>query len=282
MSTLAPPPDTSPDTSPGASPDASPDTSRSTPDFAPIPFSRVLSVELRKMFDTRSGFWLLASIGILAVLVTAAVVAFAPDDELTYQTFATAIGFPMAVVLPVIAILSVTSEWSQRTGLTTFTFVPARGRVIAAKALCSVGIGVVSIVLAAAVGALGNVVGTEIAGVDTVWDVSAMELLMIVVANVLGLLVGFMLGVVLRSSAGAIVVYFVYGFVLGGLTMILADAQQWFADLQPWVDFNYAQGALFDGVPSAQEWAQLGVSGFFWLVLPLAVGLRMVLRSEVK
>ncbi|MCW2759631.1 MAG: transporter permease, partial [Nocardioidaceae bacterium] len=87
----------------------------------PIPTSRIVGVELRKMFDTRSGFWLLASIGILAVLATAAVIAFAPDDELTYETFASAIGFPMAVVLPVIAILSVTSEWSQRTGLTTFT-----------------------------------------------------------------------------------------------------------------------------------------------------------------
>ena len=34
------------------------------------------------MFDTRSGFWLMASIGILAVLATGAVVLFAPDDEL--------------------------------------------------------------------------------------------------------------------------------------------------------------------------------------------------------
>ena len=70
----------------------------------------------------------------------------------------------MTVILPIVAILSVTSEWSQRTGLTTFTFEPGRGRVIAAKALCSVGVGVVSIALAAAIGAVGNVVGTAIAG----------------------------------------------------------------------------------------------------------------------
>ena len=262
---------------PSATPSATP-----PPAFAPIPFSRVVSVELRKMFDTRSGAWLMASIGILAVLATAAVVVLAPDEELTYEAFASAIGFPMAVILPVIAILSVTSEWSQRTGLTTFTFVPGRGRVIAAKALCSVGIGVVSIVLAAGIGALGNVAGTAIAGVDTVWDVSAAELLMIVLANVLGLLVGFMLGVLLRSSAAAIVGYFVYSFVLTGLTELLAVNQQWFADIRGWVDFNFAQGALFDGVPTAEQWGQLGVSGLIWLVLPLALGLRLVLRSEVK
>ena len=57
------------------------------------------------MFDTRSGFWLMASIGITRVLATGAVILFAPDDELDYESFAAAIGFPMAVILPIIAIL---------------------------------------------------------------------------------------------------------------------------------------------------------------------------------
>ena len=63
-----------------------------------------------------------------------------------------------------IALLSVTSEWSQRSGLTTFTLVPHRGRVIAAKASRAVAVGVASMVFAFAVGALGNVVGSAIAG----------------------------------------------------------------------------------------------------------------------
>ena len=78
------------------------------------------------MFDTRSGFWLMASIVITALLTTIATIAFAPDADLTYYTFAKAIGFPMTVVLPIIAILSITGEWSQRSGLTTFTLVPHR------------------------------------------------------------------------------------------------------------------------------------------------------------
>ena len=32
----------------------------------PIPTSRLVKVELRKMFDTRSGFWMLVSIGVLS------------------------------------------------------------------------------------------------------------------------------------------------------------------------------------------------------------------------
>src|SRR3954465_8725745 len=108
----------------------------------PSPTSRVIGVELRKMFDTRSGFWLLMSIAITSVLATGAVILWAPGSELTYDTFAAAIGFPSWVILPMIAILSVTSEWSQRSGLTTFTLVPNRGRVVSAKFAGAVVIGV--------------------------------------------------------------------------------------------------------------------------------------------
>ena len=52
-----------------------------------IPLSRIITTELRKMFDTRSGFWLLVSIGILAMLATAAVIVFASHEQLTYSTF---------------------------------------------------------------------------------------------------------------------------------------------------------------------------------------------------
>ena len=52
-------------------------TARPTP--ARIPMSRIVAVELRKSFDTRSGFWLMASIGILAVIATGASILFAPD-----------------------------------------------------------------------------------------------------------------------------------------------------------------------------------------------------------
>ena len=63
-------------------------------------------------------------------------------------------------------------------------------------------------------------------------------------ANVLGLMMGFMLGVLIRNSAGAIVGYFVYSFVLPTLFGLLAAIQDWFRDLQGWVDFNFAQAAL--------------------------------------
>ena len=247
-----------------------------------VPLSRVTGVELQKMFDTRSGFWLMAGIAILAALAAGAVVLFAPDSEITFSSFATAIGVPMNVILPVIAILSVTSEWSQRSGLTTFTLVPHRSRVVVAKLIASVGVGVVSVLLACAIGALGNLAGSALAGVDTVWDVTTADVARIILGNVLGLLVGFMLGVLIRSSAGAIVAYFVYSFVVPTLAMLLASSQGWFRDLQPWVDFNYATSALYDGSLTAQQWAHLGVTGVVWLLVPTLLGVWLVMRSEVK
>lgn len=248
----------------------------------PIGFGRLVAVELRKSFDTRAGFWLLASIGITGLLATAAVLLWAPDSELTFSTFASAIGFPMTVILPMVAVLLVTGEWSQRSGLTTFTLVPRRGRVIGAKAAVTVGLSLVSVVLAFVLGAVGTVLGSALLGVDRVWDIATVDVLNIALAQTLGMLIGFMLAAVIRHSAGAIVAYFVYSFVLTGLTELLAQTQDWFGDLRPWIDFNYAQSALFNGSLSATQWAHLGVTSVVWLVVPLLVGIRVLMRAEVK
>ena len=249
---------------------------------SPVPLGRIVAVELRKMFDTRAGFWLMASIGLANLLATVSVIAFAPDATQTYDNYAAAIGFPMAVILPMVAVLAVTGEFSQRTGLTTFTLVPHRGRVLVAKAVASLGVAVVSMLLAFGVGALGNLVGTAIAGVDTVWDISLAHAGYIVLGNVVGMTLGFTLGLVMRNTPGAIVGYFVISLVLPTIFGLLAAFQEWFSDLQPWVDLNYAQGALFEGTMGGAEWAHLGVTSLIWLVVPLAVGVRLVLRSEIK
>ena len=249
----------------------------------PIPTARLVKVELRKMFNTRSGFWMLISIGVLSVIATGAVIIFAPDSAVTYESFASAIGLPMSVILPMIAILAVTSEWSQRSGLTTFTLVPSRGRVIGTKAIATVLVGLASMAVALAVGALGNLAGSALAGVDTVWDVSLSTALQIVLGDLVGMAIGFTLGVVLRASAPAIVGYFVVSFVLPGVLALLALVREWFLDLQPWIDWNYTQAELFYGhTNTGKEWAMLGSTTMIWIVIPIVIGLLFLRRSEVK
>jgi ABC-2 type transport system permease protein len=260
---------------PGASP-AQPTTRQSR-----IPLSRIVAVELRKSFDTRAGFWLLAGIGIAALVTTGAVLLFAPSDQLTYSTFTLAISVPISVILPIIAILSVTAEWSQRSGLTTFTLVPHRGRVVLAKAIGVLLVTAGATLLAFVVGAAGNLVASA-TGTEPVWDQSATAPGYFVLSNVLLLMVGFTLGVLIRSSAGAIVAYFVFTFVLPPILTLLALSKDWFRDLQPWVDPNFSQDALLDGGFTGEQWAQLAVTSAVWIVVPLAVGLVTLLRSEVK
>lgn len=246
------------------------------------PFGRIMRVELRKMFDTRSGFWLMASVVLLSIVATAATLVFVDAEDLTYEHFASAVGFPMTVILPIIAILAVSSEWSQRTALTTFTLVPHRGRILAAKSIVAVAVGVVSMLIAGVVGAVGTVIGSAIAGVDPVWNVSVSEFSHIVLANEVGMLMGLMLGIVLRNSPGAIVAYFVYSFVLPGASSALAGTQQWWADNGPWLDLNWASMRLFEASLTGEMWAQLATSAVLWLLIPLAIGTRALLRSEVK
>ena len=249
----------------------------------PIPTTRLVKVELRKMFNTRSGFWMLISIGVLSPIAAGSVIVFAPDSDVTYESFVRASGFPMSVVLPMIAILAVTNEWSQRSGLTTFTLVPSRGRVIGAKAIATLLVGLGSVAVAFAVGALGNVAGSALAGVDTVWDISPSMAAQMVLFNLIGMAIGFTLGVVLRSSAPAIVCYFVVSRVMPGILVLLAQVRPWFEDLQPWIDWNETQVALLEGaMDTGEEWAMLGSTTMIWIVVPLVVGLLCLRRSEVK
>ena len=101
--------------------------------------------------------------------------------------------------------------------------------------------------------------------------------------NLVGMAIGFTLGVVLRNSAAAIVGYFVTSLVMPGILVLLAQVRSWFADLQSWIDWNETQVALLEGtMNTGEEWAMLGSTTMIWIVIPLVVGLLSLRRSEVK
>jgi ABC-2 type transport system permease protein len=48
------------------------------------------------------------------------------------------------------------------------------------------------------------------------------------------------------------------------------------------VDLNHAQSFLFEGVSTGAPWAHVVTTVLLWIVLPGILGLRLVMRSEVK
>ena len=157
-----------------------------------------------------------------------------------------------------------------------------RSRVIAAKTITSVAVAVASMLFAFVIGAFGNVVGSFIAGTSVRWDMSTTHGLTIVLGNLLCLLTGTMFGMLIRSSPGALVAYFVYALLLPNVAEVLASSQAGFRHVRPWVDLNFDQGGLFEGTLNGIQWPQLAVATAAWLLVPGYFGVRRVLRAEVK
>lgn len=236
--------------------------------------ARLVTVELRKMVDTRAGFWL--QVAMVALTVVVVVVRLIVGDR-AHHTFQSVLDVglqPSAVLLPVLGILLVTSEWSQRTGLTTFALVPVRSRVLAAKLLASLLLTVAMLATSVAVVTAGVFVSSP--GAEGTWS-NAVPLIGQAAINLTtGMVRGVALGAILLASAPAIVLL----FALPTAWMALASLPV-FSAVAPWVDYARALGQTTQHVMSATQWAHAGTSLVIWMVLPLLIGARRITRSEV-
>jgi hypothetical protein len=235
---------------------------------------RLVAVELRKMVDTRAGFWLqLATVAITAlVVIVRSVVGDAAD-----HTFAAILDVgvkPAAVLLPVAGILLVTSEWSQRTGMITFALVPVRSRVLGAKLVASIVLSLVTLAMSVAVVAAGVLVASP--GVDGTWSDAATLIGQSAVYLGGGMLTGVAFGAILLASAPAIVVLFALP-----ITWTAVASLSFFADAAPWLDTRLALGPMPQEVMSSTQWAHAGTALALWMLLPLLIGTWRITRREV-
>jgi ABC-type transport system involved in multi-copper enzyme maturation permease subunit len=238
--------------------------------------ARLTAVELRKSADTRAGRWLLGITGLIAVGVVVVLLCVGDRDDLTFSGLYQPALLPLAILLPVLGVLAVTSEWSQRTALTTFALVPVRSRLVAAKLAASVVLSILAAAAGFAVAAAGNLIG-QFAGGDGGWHVTGAELDYAVLFLVVNMLVGVGFGLLLMNSAAAIVLLFLLPTLwslLGSLVHGLHGAAQW-------LDLNSTTEPLLSNQMTAPAWARLAVSVVVWVLLPLAAGLLRQSRREV-
>lgn len=237
--------------------------------------ARLTAVELRKMVNTRSGFWV--PIAVAAVMFVVALVSAANHGG-RGGTFAHVFHdtlLPGQILLPVMGILLVCGEWSQRTTLTTFTLVPARRRVFAAKLGASVAVCVAALAASLAFtlvcaslfghapGGTGSLSGTVIAQ-------GGLFLL-------IGMLTGLAFGVAILTTAPAIVVY----LVLPTVWDAAAGGIHWLASVARWLDGSKTLVPLTEGALTATQWAHVATTLALWVGVPALIGWWRIRRRDV-
>ncbi|MEA2270026.1 MAG: type transport system permease protein [Solirubrobacteraceae bacterium] len=235
---------------------------------------RLVAVELRKMVDTRAGFWLqVAMVAMTAVAVAVrSVVGDAAD-----HTFVAVLNVglqPAAVLLPIVGILLVTSEWSQRTGLITFALVPVRSRVLGAKLLASLVL--TGAMLAMCIGVVVAGVAVASPGIEGTWSDLAPMIGQSAVYLTAGMIGGIAFGAILLASAPAIVANFALPLAWAAIVSLSV-----FSGVAPWLDTVRAVGPLSEEVVGATQWAHAGTALALWVALPLLIGIWRITRREV-
>lgn len=106
----------------------------------PIPFTRLLRAEWHKTTGARAARWLLAAAALTTIAAEAIPLLFPHNVKQSGASYLTWAGLGLTRLLPVVLILAMTAEWSQRTAMSTFTQEPRRGRVLTAKIVTGLGV----------------------------------------------------------------------------------------------------------------------------------------------
>lgn len=237
-----------------------------------VPFVRLVSIEVRKMVDTRAGMWMLIAMAAIGFLVAGGLVIWGSGEDHSFTTFLGFISLPLMMLLPIMGIMSATQEWSQRTGLATFTLVPRRGRIVAAK----VAGALVLCLGLLAVGVLAASLATLVSGGE--FSLTGLSLGGFVLGSLLVTLQGVAFGAAFLNTPIAIVT----SLALPTVWTILTAMFERMADVAKWLDLNLVISPLTEGTMTGENWGQLATASAFWVGIPLAIGTYRILTREIK
>ena len=172
-------------------------------DTRPVSMGTLVKVEMRKMYDTRAGKWLLGiTAGLVVVANIIALIVFTTQDvdDIQYGTFIAITSYVSGIFLPILGIMLVTQEWGQRTGMVTFTLEPHRERVILAKGLAGLLLSLGCIVLGLAIGLVMNLLYGAIHG-PIGWDLGLKYMGGFALTQAIAMLAGFALAALFLNTA---------------------------------------------------------------------------------
>jgi ABC-2 type transport system permease protein len=237
--------------------------------------ARLTVFELRKMTDTRAGLWLQVGVlGITVITVAATALTGHAHNHTLRQIFHNSLQ-PAGILLPVVGILLVTSEWSQRTALTSFTLVPDRRRVIGAKLMASVVLAIVPLALCA----VASILATALAGtgVHDAWNLPRLMFVQAFIYLATAMVTGVAFGAAFLASAPATVLYFALPIAFMAVSSAVHANS-----ITRWLDSSQSVDPLAKHLLSGSEWAHALTTLGVWMLVPLAIGVWRVTKGEIK
>lgn len=244
-----------------------------------IPWATLVVVELRKATDTRAARWLFAIIIVIGLGMSLVTM----NDNVKLAESVSAPVLPLALLLPIISVMAVTSDWTQRAAVTTFTLVPRRPRVLGARLFACVLLVLATVLVAAALGAFSSVAfhPGQLGSAD--WSAVGVSLWNVTALAIATALSGAAIGSLLLNTPAAIAVTLLvpitYDIVLG---LNAPDVAPWISSLafSLWLTTpNWSWAAVGDGTPGV---GQAATSLILWVVVPLGIGWWRQMRREVR
>ena len=237
-------------------------------------FAKLVGIELRKSVNTRSGRVLILAILALAVAALVWELTHLGNGPARFDGFLGAASTGVLLILPVIGVMAMTSEWTQRTALTTFTLSPRRVRVQLAKFVSAVLLSVVVLTVTALMALAATAIGGAV-GDGTTYAGMGGALAGAYLSTALNVVMGAAFGAVIAQTAAAVLVFFVAptAWALAGPAL--------FKDNANWLDVFGALGRIAERDLHGMLPETL-VSVGVWIVLPTVLGLWASSRREVK
>lgn len=250
------------------------------------PFLRLVQAELRKSVNTLSGFWLLAAVAVIVIIIEGffLVVGLTNSDaELTFTIFTTPMAYVLQPLVATLTIMLVTSEWGQRTAMVTFALEPRRTKVLYAKLAAGMALMLALIVtlLVVALACSGILELTQGDGFE--WDFGAGDLFGLLVFEAVAVLIGYALATLILNTPGAIAAFPVILYALPAAFGLIGLFWEDFKTVGRFINLQTAEGPLITWTLSdGSEWAHLVVALVVWMVVPFVVGQTRILKAEVK
>jgi len=240
--------------------------------------TRLTAVELRKMVDTRAGFWLLAAGGLIGAAGVAIAVLPATASNPSLDSIFTSSSAATRSLLALLGILTVTSEWKQRTALTTFTQVPVRGLVVTAKLAAAICLSGLFLLVSLLLALIGNLLVPALQQSGGNWSLPIATLGAALLAGVLSAVMGVAFGMVLLNTAPAIVTYLLLPSIVAAVLALVPGL----STTGNWLSMSNVTGTALATHAGPETWAHLLAASLLWVALPLVLGTWRMLHAEVK